>query len=285
MNLNYKAYIRLARLHRPIPICLLLFPCWWGIALASPTVPSPLLLGLFLCGAIIMRSAGCVYNDIIDQDLDVQVMRTAVRPLSCGELSSKQAVFFLFFLLICGAFILFCLPSPVVLTGFVALGLVLLYPWMKRITYWPQLFFGLTFNIGILMGWLSLRPDFSLIPFLFYGGAIFWAIGYDTIYAFQDKEDDLLAGIKSSAIVISSSPKTFLCLLYGSAIILWAVGGFLAHLNWSYWFFLNLVILQFFWQIFSLKENIPNNCQKRFESNTKIGVFLFLGIVFSRLIN
>ena len=283
--MNYKAYIRLARLHRPIPIWLLLFPCWWGVALASPAVPPPLLLLLFLCGALLMRSAGCVYNDIIDQDLDAKVRRTAIRPLASGELSSKEAFIFLFFLLVCGALILFSLPLPVVLTGFVALGLVFLYPWMKRITYWPQLFFGVTFNIGILMGWLSLRPDLSLTPFLFYGGAILWGIGYDTIYAFQDKEDDLLAGIKSSAIVISSSPKTYLCLIYGSAIILWGMGGLRAQLTWIYWLFLSLITLQFLWQILSLKENIPNNCLKRFESNTKIGIFLFLGIVFSRLIN
>lgn len=281
---NYKAYMRLARLHRPIPIWLLLFPCWWGVALASPAVPSPLLLLLFLCGALIMRSAGCVYNDMIDQDLDAQVRRTASRPLASGELSSKEALIFFLFLLSCGSLILFSLPSAVILTGFVALGLVLLYPWMKRITYWPQLFFGLTFNIGVLMGWLSLCPTLSLTPFLFFGGAILWGIGYDTIYAFQDREDDLLAGIRSSALAISSAPKFFLCLIYGSAIILWSMGGVIAQLSWVYWFFLSVITTQFLWQIFSLNENIPHNCLKRFESNTQIGVFLFLGIVFSRII-
>lgn len=285
LKVNYKAYIRLARLHRPLPIWLLLLPSWWGIALSSPAIPPPFLLLLFACGALLMRSAGCVYNDMIDKDLDSQVRRTAIRPLASGELSLKEAVIFLFSLLAVSAFILFSLPLPVILTGFAALGLVFLYPWMKRLTYWPQIFLGLTFNMGILMGWLCLSPHLSSIPFLFYGGAILWSMGYDTIYAFQDKEDDLLAGIKSSAIIVSSSPRAFLCLVYGSTIILWGVGGIMAHLSWIYWLFLSLITLQFLWQIFSLKENIPNNCLKRFESNAQIGVFLFLGIVFSRLIH
>lgn len=231
-----------------------------------------------------MRSAGCAYNDIIDQDLDAKVKRTATRPLASGELSSKEAIRFLLVLLGVSAFILFSLPLPVILTGFGALGLVLLYPWMKRITYWPQVFLGLTFNMGILMGWLCFHSHFSPIPLFFYSGAIFWTIGYDTIYAFQDKEDDLLAGIKSSALVAVSAPKVFLMLVYGVALILWSIGGIMAQLSWIYWFFLSAITIQFLWQIFSLKENIPNNCLKRFESNTKVGIFLFLGIVFSRII-
>lgn len=232
-----------------------------------------------------MRSAGCVYNDIIDQDLDRLVNRTASRPLATQELSSRNAVIFLSILLGLGALILFLLPSPVVLTGFIALSLVFLYPWMKRLTYWPQLFLGITFNMGVLMGWLCLQPILSSVPFFFYGGAILWTIGYDTIYAFQDREDDLLAGIKSSALVVSSTPKAFLYFVYGSTIALWGIGGVIAQLNWVYGFFLSLITFQFLWQVSSLQENIPGNCLKRFESNTKIGLLLFLAIVFSRLIN
>lgn len=282
---NYNAYIRLARLHRPIGIWLLLFPCWWGIALASPSLPPPFLLFLFACGALFMRSAGCVYNDIIDQDFDAKVRRTASRPLAVGELSPKEASFFLFFLLILGALILFSLPSQVILTGFLALALVFLYPWMKRITYWPQLFLGLTFNMGILMGWLCLHSHLAFVPCLFYGGAILWTIGYDTIYAFQDREDDLLAGVKSSAVAVSSSPRVFLCLVYGSTVTLWAMGGIMAHFGWIYWLFLGMIVIQFFWQTVTLEENVASNCLKRFESNTTIGLLLFFAIVFSRLIN
>ncbi|MBY0292363.1 MAG: 4-hydroxybenzoate octaprenyltransferase [Alphaproteobacteria bacterium] len=283
MTLN--ASLRLMRLHRPIGIWLLMFPAWWGIALASPSWPPLFLLLLFASGAVLMRSAGCVYNDMIDKDFDAKVARTAMRPLAVGELSSKKALFILLCLLGCSAFILFSLPWPVILTGFIALGLVFLYPWMKRITYWPQLFFGLTFNIGILMGWLSLHPALSLTPLFFYGGAILWSIGYDTIYAFQDREDDLLIGVKSSAIAISSAPKLFLCLFYGGTLILWGMGGKEAQLGWIYWFFLSLIALQLAWQIFSLKEGNAMNCQRKFESNTSIGFLLFLGIVFSHLID
>jgi len=283
--MNYVSYIKLARLHRPIGVWLLLFPCWWGIALASSSLPSPFLLMLFTGGAFLMRSAGCVYNDIIDRDLDRQVKRTAARPLAKGDLSSKEASVFLMGLLLAAALILFSLPLAVILTGFMALGLVLFYPWMKQFTYWPQLFLGLTFNIGILMGWLCLGSPFSPLPFLFYGGAIFWTIGYDTIYAFQDKEDDLLAGIKSSALVVASVPRIFLGFTYGVTLTLWTIGGITAHLKTPYWVFLGFIMIHFLWQIFSLKENNGRNCLKRFESNAQIGIFLFLGIVFSRLIN
>jgi len=284
-TMNLKTYLRLARLHRPIGIWLLLFPAWWGLALASPKGPSFFLLLLFGCGALLMRSAGCVYNDLIDQDFDGQVKRTASRPLVTGEISRKEALFLFLFLLGGGALILFTLPPPVILTGFIALGLVLLYPWMKRLTYWPQIFLGITLNVGILMGWLCFYSSLSSVPFLFYGGAILWTLGYDTIYALQDREDDFFAGVKSSALVISSIPKLFLSIVYGLALSLWGLGGIEAHLKGTYWFFLSLIALQFMWQIFTLKENISTNCMKRFESNKDIGVLLFLGIVFSYLID
>lgn len=278
-------YIRLARLHRPIGIWLLLFPSWWGIALASPQWPSFKFLILFGCGAVIMRSAGCIYNDIIDKDFDKKVRRTASRPLASGELSIKESLFFLLTLLTTAALILLSLPLPAILVGFIALSLVLFYPWMKRFTYWPQLFLGITFNIGIFLGWLCLQPTLSLIPALFYGGAIFWTIGYDTIYAFQDREDDLLAGIKSSALVVSTTPKLFLSLVYSAALILWVMGGIKAELIWIYWVLLSFIAMHLAWQVLSLKEDIPANCLKRFVSNTSIGILLFLAIVFSRLID
>jgi len=285
MRMNINLYLTLARIHRPIGIWLLMFPAWWGVALGSAHFPPLLLLFLMTCGAVIMRSAGCVYNDIVDKDLDGRVARTATRPLAAGALSPKDALAFLLLLLIGGALILFSLPLAAILTGFVALGLVFLYPWMKRITYWPQFFLGLTFNMGILMGWLCEQQTLSLTPLLFYGGAIFWTIGYDTIYAFQDRKDDLLIGVKSSAIATSSAPKFFLSLFYGGALVLWAAGGKQAHFGGIYWFFLSLIGFHFLWQTFTLQENNTPNCRKRFESNTIIGVLLFLGIVFSHIID
>lgn len=280
-----KATLRLTRLHRPVGILLLLFPAWWGISLASHGLPEPFLLFLFACGAIFMRSAGCVYNDIIDQDFDIQVKRTTSRPLAASELSIPEAYFVLLFLLIGGALILCCLPFPVILTGFLALGLVLLYPWMKRVTYWPQLFLGVTFNIGIVMGWLSLQPVWSLTPFFFYGGAILWTLGYDTVYALQDIEDDLRIGVKSSAIVVYKIPKFFLASVYGGALFLWCLGGISAQLSGTFWIFLGIIALHFSWQVLSLDKNNSSNCLKRFESNVNIGSLLFLGIVFSYLID
>jgi len=283
--MNFKAYIKLARLHRPVGIWLLLFPAWWGIALARPVLPPAFLLFLFACGAVLMRSAGCVYNDMIDKNFDRRVRRTASRPLAAGKVSTKEAFGVLSFLLVGGALILFSLPGSVILTGFVALALVLFYPWMKRLTYWPQLFLGITYNMGILMGWLSLEPQLTSVPFLFYGGAILWTLGYDTIYALQDREDDLFIGVKSSALAVSSAPKFFISSIYTMTLILWGLGGITAHLNGVYWSFLGMIALLLGWQVLSLKENMPSNCQKRFESNASIGLLLFLGIVFSRVID
>lgn len=276
---------KLARLHRPHGIWLLLFPSWWGIALASAGTPSLSLLGLFALGAFLMRSAGCIYNDMIDKDVDAKVMRTASRPLAAGDISLTNAILFLLFLLGCAALVLFSLPSRAIITGFIALGLILLYPWMKRLTYWPQLFLGVTFNTGLLIGWFSLSPTLPLIPLLFYGGAILWTLGYDTIYALQDIEDDLLVGVKSSALVVSSFLKGFLSTVYGGTLLLWGWGGKEANLQGIYWIFLGLIALQFSWQVLSLKQHNSSNCLKRFQSNSFIGILLFLGIVFSHLFN
>ncbi len=283
--MNYMSFLRLARLHRPVGTLLLLFPSLWGLALASPQLPPFFLIFLFSFGALLMRSAGCVYNDIIDIDFDKQVKRTAVRPLAAGDVTIREAVFMFFILLALSALILFQLSLATILTGFIALILVFLYPWMKRWTYWPQAFLGLTFNIGILMGWFALQPTLTLVPIFFYLGAISWTIGYDTIYAFQDIEDDLLAGVKSSSFVVSSAPKRFLILTYGITLFFWAIGGSLAQLGKCYWPFLSLIGIHFLWQIFTLEEKEPLNCLKRFTSNINIGLLLFIAIVFSRLID
>lgn len=271
-------FVQLARLHRPVGIWLLMFPAWWGIALASPQEPSFYLLFLFTCGAILMRSAGCVYNDMVDKDFDREVKRTVLRPFAAEKISFREACALLVFFLIGGAFILFSLPKTVIYTGFLALGLLLLYPWMKRITYWPQVFLGVTYNMGILMGWLSFHPTLALTPLLFYGGAILWTLGYDTIYGLQDVEDDLRIGVKSSSLVVLPILKLFLTLVYGGALFLWAMGGREAQLGQSYWIFLGIIALQLGWQIFSLHPQSPSDCLKKFESNVKIGLLLFLAI-------
>ena len=232
-----------------------------------------------------MRSAGCVYNDMVDVEFDRQVARTANRPLAAGDLSLRQAAAFLMLLLSGAAIVLFLLPLNVIFTGFLALGLTLIYPWMKRITHWPQLFLGFPFNMGLVMGWLTLIPTLSAVPLLFYGGAIFWTLGYDTIYALQDAKDDRGAGIKSAALRVSSHPKRFLGLAYGLTLCLWGGGGIFAHLQGVYWLFLGTIGIHFAWQILSLRQEDAINCGKRFISNDTIGFLLFLGIVFSRLMD
>lgn len=280
-----KASLMLGRLHRPVGIWLLMFPGWWSLSLAHPQAPPFYLLFLFACGALFMRSAGCVYNDWVDQDIDREVKRTVSRPLATGKVSSREACALLAFFLIGGAFVLFSLPETVIYTGFLALGLLFLYPWMKRITYWPQLFLGITYNIGVLMGWLSLQPTLTLTPLLFYGGAILWTLGYDTIYGLQDVEDDLRIGVKSSSLIVLSMPKFFLTLVYGGALFLWAMGGKEAQLGQTYWIFLGIIALQLFWQVVSLNPQSPSDCLKKFESNVKIGLLLFLAIVLSHIID
>lgn len=280
-----KASLMLGRLHRPVGIWLLMCPGWWSLALAHPQAPSFYFLFLFACGALFMRSAGCVYNDWVDKDFDREVKRTTLRPLAAGKMSSREASVLLAFFLIGGAFVLFSLPQAVIYIGFLALGLLFLYPWMKRITYWPQLFLGITYNIGVLMGWLSLQPTLTLTPLLFYGGAILWTLGYDTIYGLQDVEDDLRIGVKSSSLIVLSMPKFFLTLVYGGALFLWAMGGKEAQLGQTYWIFLGIIALQLFWQVVSLNPQSPSDCLKKFESNVKIGLLLFLAIVFSHIID
>ena len=279
------AYLKLARLHRPYAIWILVFPAWWGLVLTSPTLPSLRMFALFALGAVFARSAGCIYNDIIDKDFDVQVRRTALRPLGIGEVSLRGAWIFLVLLLGGAGGVLFALPSQVIFTGFITLCLIGAYPWMKRLTYWPQIFLGITYNMGLIMGELTFTPFLTLPLILFYGGAILWTLGYDTIYALQDREDDLRIGVKSSAIVVFPFLTPFLIAVYGGALLLWGVAAELLHFGIVYWMAWGLVALHFAWQIVSLKKQDATNCLARFNANSLVGLLLFLGLVFSRLIN
>src|SRR5271154_1455641 len=214
-------YARLARLDRPIGTWLLLFPGWWGIALASPRWPDPVLLALFGLGAVAMRGAGCTLNDIADRKYDGKVARTRLRPIPSGRGSVKQAALFMAAQLKIGAAILPSLNRVSILLGLAVLGLIATYPYMKRITYWPQLFLGLNFNWGALLGWTAVTGRLARPPVLLYLRGIFWTLGYDTIYAHQDKEDDARIGVKSSALALGERTRPFLFLFYGAAAALW----------------------------------------------------------------
>ena len=272
-------YIRLARLDRPIGTWLLLFPGWWGIALAAPGWPDWRLMALFAIGAVAMRGAGCTLNDIIDRDFDARVERTRTRPLPSGALGLRQAALFLAAQLAIGAAVLASLDRLAILLGLLVLALVATYPLMKRVTYWPQFFLGLNFNWGALMGWAAATGGLALPPLLLYLGGIAWTLGYDTIYAHQDKEDDVLIGVKSSALALGPGTRPWLYIFYAAAVALWAAAGATAGLGWPYWLGLGLALLQLFWQAARVDIDDPRNCLAKFRSNRWTGWLLLVGII------
>src|SRR4249920_1247879 len=241
-------YARLARLDRPIGTWLLLFPAWWGIALASPGWPDPALLVLFALGAVVMRGAGCTLNDILDREYDAKVARTRSRPLPSGRVTVPQAILFMLFQLALGAAVLFTLNRLSIVLGLAVLGLIATYPLMKRITWWPQVFLGLNFNWGALIGWTAVTGTLAWPPLLLYLGGILWTVGYDTIYAHQDKEDDARIGVKSSALALGPRTRPWLFAFYAGALALWAAAGSAAGLGWPFRFALAGAAVQLMWQ-------------------------------------
>jgi 4-hydroxybenzoate polyprenyltransferase len=274
-----RPYARLARLDRPIGMWLLLFPAWWGIALASSGWPDPLLLILFAVGAVVMRGAGCTLNDIADRHYDAQVARTRLRPLPSGALTVRHAILFLLVQLAAGAVVLLSLNQASVVLGFAVLGLIGTYPFMKRITYWPQVFLGLNFNWGALLGWTAVTRALALPAVLLYLGGMFWTIGYDTIYAHQDKEDDVRIGVKSSALALGARTRPWLFGFYVAALLLWAAAGFAAGLGVLFWAGLAASAVQLAWQAAQVAIDDPADCLAKFRSNRAIGWLMLVGIV------
>jgi len=279
-----RPYARLARLDRPIGTWLLLFPGWWGIALAARCWPDPMLMALFALGALVMRGAGCTLNDIADRHYDGQVARTRLRPLPSGAVSIAQAICFLIVQLAIGAAVLFSLNQASVLLGFLVLILIGTYPFMKRITYWPQLFLGLNFNWGALLGWTAATGAIGRPSILLYLGGVFWTLGYDTIYAHQDKEDDVRIGVKSSALALGDKTRPWLFIFYGAALTLWGGAGQAVGLGLLFWTGLALTGLQFIWQAWCVDIDDPADCLARFRSNRMVGWLLLAGIIGGHLL-
>lgn len=282
----WRPYSRLARLDRPIGTWLLLFPCWWSIAMAevaSGQAPNPWLYLLFGLGAILMRAAGCTINDILDRHYDGQVARTSTRPLPSGQITLKQAITFLAALFAGGAIILFSLTPMAILLGLASLLLVFPYPLMKRITYWPQLWLGLTFNWGALMGWAAVHDSLGWPPVLLYLAGIFWTLGYDTIYAHQDKEDDALIGLKSSALKLGARTRPWLVGFYSACVLLMGAAGASAALPWPYYLGLAAVAAHFTWQVATLDMDAHRNCLARFRANRFVGWLLLAGLALASL--
>src|SRR6202162_272144 len=276
-------YARLARWDRPIGTWLLLVPGWWGIALASQHWPDPFLLLLFAVGAVAMRGAGCTLNDIADREYDGKVARTRFRPLPSGRLTVPQAILFMLAQLAVGAGVLLSLNRTCWILGLAVLALIGTYPYMKRITYWPQLFLGLNFNWGALLGWTAVNGRLAWPPVLLYLGGICWTLGYDTIYAHQDKEDDARIGVKSSALALGEHTRPWLFVFYVAALVLWAAAGVVAGLGALFWIGLIGAALQLGWQAARVNTEDPIDCLAKFRSNRLVGWLVFVRIGAGRI--
>ena len=271
-------YAVLARWDRPIGTWLLLWPCWWALALA-PGRPDWWLVPLFGIGAVAMRGAGCVLNDLTDRELDARVARTRERPLASGRLGVPQALAFLALQLLVGALVLLAFNGSAVVLALASLPLIVIYPLMKRITWWPQAFLGITFNWGALVGWAAVTGGLAAPALLLYAAGFFWTLGYDTIYAHQDKADDALIGIRSSARRLGAATPRWLWGFYGATLALLAAAGWSAGLGFWFYPLLLAVAGHFVWQIRTLDLDDPRSCLRRFRSNRELGLLVCLAIV------
>jgi len=277
-------FIELTRLKKPIGFMLLFWPCAWGLTLAYDFSTNLykyfFYLVLFFLGSVFMRSAGCIVNDILDKEFDAKVSRTKNRPIASEKVSIKLATVYASTLCFLAFLVLINFNLFTIILALGSMPLAFTYPLMKRFTYWPQLFLGITFNYGLILGWTAVNSEISLVPILFYFGAIFWTLGYDTIYGFQDIKDDEIIGLKSTSIKFKGNAKIFLFVCYLLLLILFLVGGYKMQFHLSYYFlcifpFIHLFIYQM--KIFNLSE--PASCLRAFKSNNFFGLIIFLNIL------
>lgn len=280
---SLRPYLRLARLDRPIGTWLLLLPCWWGLSLASQAWPDPRLLLLFAIGAIVMRGAGCTLNDIIDREIDAKVARTAVRPLPSGAITVGQALAFFILQCFIGLVVLVQLNAFSIGVGIASLALVATYPFMKRITYWPQAVLGLAFNWGALLGWSAVTGGLSAPPLLLYAAGISWTLAYDTIYAHQDKADDVRVGVRSTALLFGQSTKRWLLVFFALSLALAAAAAVVAGAAAPALFAaLAAAGVHALWQVMRVDLDDPTDCLAKFRSNRDFGLILLAGIIAGR---
>jgi 4-hydroxybenzoate polyprenyltransferase len=284
----FRPYLRLARLDRPIGSWLLLMPCWWSAALASSLAQDvsrlPLVLALFFAGAFAMRGAGCTWNDITDRDLDARVERTRSRPIPAGQVGVRQALAFLAAQALIGLAVLLQFNRFAVATGIASLAIVGVYPFMKRITWWPQVVLGLAFSWGALMGFAVLLGRIDAPALFLYAGSIVWVIGYDTIYAHQDTEDDALIGVKSTARLFGAQTHRALIVFYSLAVVLIGAALALSAVGLAGWIGLAAFAVHLGWQIARLKIDDPALCLRVFRSNRDAGLLLFAGLLVDALV-
>ncbi len=298
-----RPYFKLARIDRPIGTWLLLLPAWWSVILASPGLGDPYgtvtNFVLFGVGAVIMRGAGCTFNDIVDRDFDAKVARTRTRPVASGAVPVPRAMVFLILQLLAGLGILLNFNDFTIALGAASLALIFTYPFMKRITYWPQAFLGITFNWGALMGFSAVTGTLGAEALALYAGGFFWTLGYDTIYAHQDKEDDVRLGVKSSALKLGEKTRPYLFkssalklgektrpylfAFYGVAIAWLALAGHLAALAWPYFAGLALGLAQLFWQAGRVDLDSSGDSLEKFRSNRIFGWIVLAGLIAAQL--
>jgi len=281
-------FIELTRLKKPIGFMLLFWPCAWGLTLAFNFEKNIDLyffyLILFFLGSILMRSAGCIVNDIFDKDFDQKVLRTKNRPLASGKISIKLAVIYSCILCLMALLVLLNFNYFTIILALASMPLAFSYPLMKRFTYWPQLFLGITFNYGLVLGWTAIYAQINLIPILMYFGAIFWTLAYDTIYGFQDFKDDEIIGLRSTSIKFKKNPIVFLNISYGIFALSLILIGFLMKLNYYYFIFISLAFIQmFFFQIKKLKINDSKICLNIFKSNNFLGSIIFISLIVGKI--
>ena len=285
---NLKLFIELTRLDKPIGYMLLFWPCVWGLTLVydfnSEINTYFKYLIFFLLGSILMRSAGCIVNDIADKKFDQKVERTKNRPIASEKISIKLALLYALVLCFCAFLILINFNLLTIVLALASIPFAFSYPLMKRFTYWPQLFLGITFNYGLVLAWISINNSISLTPILFYIGAIFWTLGYDTIYGYQDIKDDEIIGIKSTSIKFKNNPKTFLTLCYSFLLIsLILIGALMSFSNIFYLFLIIPFCHLFFYQINFININKPEDCLKIFKSNNVLGLIVCMNILVGKL--
>jgi len=278
-------YARLARLDRPIGTWLLLFPCWWGTALAwaahpdAGTMEALRLALLFGIGALAMRGTGCVWNDIVDRDFDGRVARTADRPIPSGAVSVRQAILFAACLTAVGAAVLFSLPPAAIVVGLCSLPLVACYPFAKRFIYWPQAVLGLTFNWGALVGWTAVTGELGWPALALYAAGFAWTLGYDTIYAHQDKEDDVLIGVKSTALLLGHGTRPWLYGFYAAMLALMGLVGWAAGIAWPFYLGLAAAAAHLGWQAADVRMDDPADCLAKFRGNRFVGWAILAGAI------
>ena len=284
-----KLFIELTRLKKPIGYMLLFWPCIWGLTIVydfnSSLFKYFFYACLFLGGSILMRSAGCIVNDIVDKNFDKKVKRTKDRPIASGKVSIKLASLYTLALCSLAFLILINFNNLTILMALASMPLAFTYPLMKRVTYWPQLFLGITFNYGLILAWISITNQISIIPIIFYLGAIFWTLGYDTIYGFQDIKDDEIIGVKSTSIKFKRNPKKFLLICYLTFLISLILIGLLEDFKIYYFMFLIFPILQLLsFQIKNLNFKNTTDCLNKFKSNNFLGLLIFMNILIGKLI-